>query len=74
VKESKKNSSKPVNEKLEENPLKIMKMKNDPYNKETRFTHQDPPTLWRIGGISHFLFSPLLHHEAHPHLSKRNYG
>jgi hypothetical protein len=35
---------------------------------------QHPPTLWRIGGTSHFLSSPLLHHEAHPHLSKSNYG
>jgi hypothetical protein len=35
---------------------------------------QHPPTLWRIGGISHFLSSPILHHEAHPHLSKSNYG
>jgi hypothetical protein len=40
---------------------------------------QHPPTLWRIGGISHFLSSPLLsspllHHEAHPHLSKSNYA
>jgi hypothetical protein len=32
------------------------------------------PTLWRIGGISHFLSSPLLHHEAHSHLSKSNYS
>jgi hypothetical protein len=35
---------------------------------------QHPPTLWRIRGISHFLSFPLLHHEAHPHLSKSNYG
>jgi hypothetical protein len=35
---------------------------------------QYPPTLWRIGGISHFLSFPLLHHEAHPHLSKSNHG
>jgi hypothetical protein len=35
---------------------------------------QHPPTLWRIGGISHFLSSPLLHHVAHRHLSKSNYG
>jgi hypothetical protein len=27
---------------------------------------QHPPTLWRIGGISRFLSSPLLYHEAHP--------
>jgi hypothetical protein len=31
-------------------------------------------TLWRIGGISHFLSFPLFHHEAHPHLSTSNYG
>jgi hypothetical protein len=31
---------------------------------------QHPPTLWRIGGISHFLSSPLLHHEAHTHILK----
>jgi hypothetical protein len=35
---------------------------------------QHPPTLWMIGGISHFLSSPLLHHEVQPHLSKSNYG
>jgi hypothetical protein len=35
---------------------------------------QYPPTVWRIGGISHFLSSPLLHHEAHQHLSKSHYG
>jgi hypothetical protein len=35
---------------------------------------QHPPTLWRFGAISHFLSSPLLHHESHPHLSKINYG
>jgi hypothetical protein len=29
---------------------------------------QHPPTLWRIGAISHILSSALLHHEAHPHL------
>jgi hypothetical protein len=34
---------------------------------------QYPLTLWRIGGISHFLSSALLHYEAHPHLSKSNY-
>jgi hypothetical protein len=34
---------------------------------------QHPPTLWRNGGVSHFFFSPLLHHEEHPHLSKSNY-
>jgi hypothetical protein len=31
---------------------------------------QHPPTLWRIGEISHFLPFPLLYHKAHPHLSK----
>jgi hypothetical protein len=35
---------------------------------------QQPPTLWRIEGISYFISSPLLHHEAHPNLSKSNYG
>jgi hypothetical protein len=35
---------------------------------------QHPPTLWRIGGISHFLSSPHLHHEAEPHISKSYYG
>jgi hypothetical protein len=35
---------------------------------------QLPTTLWRIGGISHFLSSPHLYHEAHPHLSKSYYG
>jgi hypothetical protein len=35
---------------------------------------QHTPTLWRIGWISHFLSSPLLHHEAHPHISKNNYS
>jgi hypothetical protein len=35
---------------------------------------QYPPNIWSIGGISHFLSSPFLHHEAHPHLSKNNYG
>jgi hypothetical protein len=37
-------------------------------------TPQHHSTIWGIGGISHFLLFPLLHHEAHPHLSKSNYG
>jgi hypothetical protein len=32
--------------------------------------HHNILTLWRIEGISHFLSFPLLHNEAHPHLSK----
>jgi hypothetical protein len=35
---------------------------------------QHPLTLGRIGGISHFLSFPHLHHEAHPHLPKSYYG
>jgi hypothetical protein len=35
---------------------------------------QHPPTLWRIGGISHFLSFPHLHYEVHPHISKSNHG
>jgi hypothetical protein len=39
-KESKKNSSKLMDEKSGENTPKITKKKNDPYNLETRFTHK----------------------------------
>jgi hypothetical protein len=40
IKESKKNSSKLVDEKSNKNTSKIMKKKNDPYNLDTRFTHK----------------------------------
>jgi hypothetical protein len=36
-----KNSSKLADEKLNKNTPKIMKRKNDSYNLETRFTHND---------------------------------
>jgi hypothetical protein len=39
--ESKKNSSKLMDEKSGENTPKIMKKKGDQYNLETRFTHKD---------------------------------
>jgi hypothetical protein len=40
-KESKKNSSKPADEKSGENTLKIKKKKIEPYNLEMRFMHKD---------------------------------
>jgi hypothetical protein len=40
TKESKKNSSKLVDEKSNKNTSKIMKKKNNPYNLDTRFTHK----------------------------------